>query len=145
MDTQRFCDWLQGYIEMGGGPPNEQQWEMVKRHLALVFNKVTPPLRYAPNKGWEDKVVEGAPPAKVDPLKDKEEKTRDSGQDDLTRIIDELHKKFPLKGYTLPSTPAPLYPRVIPMTPDERPYPMMPSYPYEFPHRWPGRMDGPIC
>lgn len=41
MDSTQFCYWLQGYVELGGKPPTKEQWEVVKEHLGLVFNKVT--------------------------------------------------------------------------------------------------------
>lgn len=41
MDAQRFADWLQGYVELDGRVPNQAQWDSIKEHLGLVFNKVT--------------------------------------------------------------------------------------------------------
>lgn len=49
MSPQRFCDWLQGFAELGGSPPSIGQWNMIKEHLALVYNKVTPPLGSGPS------------------------------------------------------------------------------------------------
>ncbi len=43
MTSGRFCDWLQGYVELQGELPTQEQWEMIKEHLALVYNKVTSP------------------------------------------------------------------------------------------------------
>jgi hypothetical protein len=43
MTPEQFTYWLQGYAEMNGQPPTSEQWEMIKAHLATVFNKVTPP------------------------------------------------------------------------------------------------------
>lgn len=43
MNEKDFCYWLNGYIELNGELPSPQQWEMIKEHLKLVFNKVTPP------------------------------------------------------------------------------------------------------
>lgn len=47
MNAQEFAYWLNGFVEMGGNekPPTEAQWKMICEHLALVFNKVTPPLK----------------------------------------------------------------------------------------------------
>lgn len=43
MNFERFAYWLQGYVEVTGGEyPTPEQWEIVKDHLSLVFNKVTP-------------------------------------------------------------------------------------------------------
>ena len=41
MQPQEFCYWLQGFAELNGSKPTTQQWEMIKEHLNLVFNKVT--------------------------------------------------------------------------------------------------------
>jgi hypothetical protein len=51
MTTERFCDWLQGYVEISGETPNAQQWEVIKEHLGLVFNKVTNKTVEPTNKG----------------------------------------------------------------------------------------------
>ena len=42
MTAEQFAYWLQGFAEMNGGVPTEAQWQSVKEHLALVFQKVTP-------------------------------------------------------------------------------------------------------
>jgi hypothetical protein len=42
MSPESFTFWLQGFVELGGKKPNDQQWQMIKEHLALVFKKVTP-------------------------------------------------------------------------------------------------------
>ena len=40
-----FCYWLQGFFELtNNNELSEQQIQMIKNHLALVFNKVTPDL-----------------------------------------------------------------------------------------------------
>jgi hypothetical protein len=41
-DPKSFCYWLQGYFELGGENLSPQQVQIIKDHLALVFNKVTP-------------------------------------------------------------------------------------------------------
>jgi hypothetical protein len=41
MTPENFCYWLQGFAELNGTAPTPQQWESIKEHLALVFNKVT--------------------------------------------------------------------------------------------------------
>lgn len=42
MSPNDFCLWLQGYVELHGGLPNEQQWESIKDHLQLVMDKKSP-------------------------------------------------------------------------------------------------------
>jgi hypothetical protein len=43
MNEQQFCYWLKGFVELN---PQAMltltQWQVVKDHLNLVFNKVTP-------------------------------------------------------------------------------------------------------
>ena len=41
MTSQEFTYWLQGYAELGGDAPTKEQWNIIKEHLGLVFNKVT--------------------------------------------------------------------------------------------------------
>lgn len=48
MDAQSFCYWLQGFVELCPNQhPTISQWNAVKDHLQLVFNKVTP--QYTPD------------------------------------------------------------------------------------------------
>lgn len=43
MDALQFCYWLQGYFEISYIPDlTRDQVEVIKDHLKLVFNKVTP-------------------------------------------------------------------------------------------------------
>lgn len=43
MRPENFVYWLQGYVELSGEhPPTEQQWQQIKDHLKLVFDKKTP-------------------------------------------------------------------------------------------------------
>ena len=43
MNTDQFTYWLQGFVEMNeGSEPTKQQWQIIKDHLKLCFNKVTP-------------------------------------------------------------------------------------------------------
>jgi hypothetical protein len=43
MNHDQFTYWLQGFVEMNGGKePTKAQWKMIKDHLKLCFNKVTP-------------------------------------------------------------------------------------------------------
>lgn len=42
MSPDQFCYWLQGFNELVGKNPTEEQWRMIQDHLGLIFNKVTP-------------------------------------------------------------------------------------------------------
>lgn len=42
MTAEQFAYWLQGYAELNDAPPTAEQWQAIRDHLALVFNKVTP-------------------------------------------------------------------------------------------------------
>ena len=42
MSPENFVYWLNGFVELNGSQPNEQQWESIKDHLQLVMNKKTP-------------------------------------------------------------------------------------------------------
>ena len=42
MTPNDFVYWLQGYVELSGDVPTEQQWEVIKDHLQLVMDKKTP-------------------------------------------------------------------------------------------------------
>lgn len=45
MSPENFVYWLQGRAELlPDQPPTAEEWKMIREHLALVFNKVTPPL-----------------------------------------------------------------------------------------------------
>lgn len=41
MKSIDFKNWFVGFIELNQTAPTEQQWEVIKEHLSLVFNKVT--------------------------------------------------------------------------------------------------------
>lgn len=43
MTPKQFAYWLQGFVELNDAPPTPEQWQAVRDHLALVFEKVTPP------------------------------------------------------------------------------------------------------
>lgn len=77
MNAQEFCYWLQGRAELlPDQPPTEAEWKMIREHLALVFVKVTPPLKapaYVPDsqeqiarRALERKLV-GPNPVPLDP------------------------------------------------------------------------------
>lgn len=43
MDSRDFCYWMQGFVELTNGEhPTAEQWELIKSHLTLAFNKKTP-------------------------------------------------------------------------------------------------------
>jgi hypothetical protein len=45
MTPEQFCYWLQGYVEITddlNSKPSQEEWDRIKDHLKLVFNKVTP-------------------------------------------------------------------------------------------------------
>ncbi len=44
MTPEQFAYWLQGFVELHGELPSEEQWKLIKEHLQTVFNKVTPSL-----------------------------------------------------------------------------------------------------
>jgi dihydroorotate dehydrogenase len=45
MKSENFCYWLRGFFELTNNKElSEQQVQMIKNHLALVFVKVTPDL-----------------------------------------------------------------------------------------------------
>jgi hypothetical protein len=51
MTAEQFAYWLQGYAELNSAPPSAEQWQAIRDHLALVFNKVTPSYGpYAPGQ-----------------------------------------------------------------------------------------------
>jgi len=42
MTAEQFAYWLQGYAELNAAPPSAEQWQAIRDHLALVFDKITP-------------------------------------------------------------------------------------------------------
>ncbi len=44
MTPEQFAYWLQGFVELHGAPPTQEQWDSISDHLRLVFTKVTPAL-----------------------------------------------------------------------------------------------------
>ena len=41
MTPENFCYWLQGFDEITGGQvPSPEQWEVIRKHLLLVFTQV---------------------------------------------------------------------------------------------------------
>lgn len=60
MTPEQFTYWLQGYAEINGAPPSEQQWAVILDHLKLVFDKRTPQHPWA-NPQQPNAVPYGAP------------------------------------------------------------------------------------
>lgn len=48
MTEREFVYWLQGFAELNQEPPTAEQWQSIREHLALVFNKQTPAVRFPP-------------------------------------------------------------------------------------------------
>jgi len=46
MDAYEFCRWFQGFCELqeNNDPPSRTQWILIKQHLQLVYDKITPVL-----------------------------------------------------------------------------------------------------
>jgi len=71
MTPDQFTYWLQGFVEMNGGKaPTKQQWHIIKDHLKLCFNKVTP---HYPPFGIRHGLIDATNPvdigtAPVDPI-----------------------------------------------------------------------------
>jgi hypothetical protein len=42
MTPDQFTYWLQGFAELNPEPPSAEQWQAIRDHLALVFEKRTP-------------------------------------------------------------------------------------------------------
>lgn len=52
MTPEQFAYWLQGYFEISRNTQlNEEQVKIVKDHLQLCFNKVTPPYHFSSTAG----------------------------------------------------------------------------------------------
>jgi len=58
MTPEQFCYWLQGFFEMTGDKAklSPEQVKMVRDHLAIVFKKVTPPLKTVRPSRWDGKL-----------------------------------------------------------------------------------------
>lgn len=90
MNYEQFAIWLQGYFEISNAKTlNEKQTQIIKDHLALLFEKVTPDRTDSTNQDvWEElkKAAEKA---------DKDRRERPSKWPDTT--------PFPYKPYYLDS------------------------------------------
>ena len=82
MTPEQFCYWLQGFIELAGDDLkklDEKRIQIIKDHLDLVFNKVTP--------DRSKRVIT-------------EEKKKDKGLEDLIKAMKE--PKVYCDPYTMP-------------------------------------------
>lgn len=58
MTSNDYAFWLRGYVEITNGQyPDPTQWQIIKDHLDLVFEKVTPDRHTTlPNRDSDDSV-----------------------------------------------------------------------------------------
>lgn len=49
MTSEQFAYWMQGFVELNGAAPTDEQWQSIKEHLAMVFVKLTPPVQFTPS------------------------------------------------------------------------------------------------
>jgi hypothetical protein len=61
MKPEEFAYWMQGFVELQNSdePPTKEQWQIIKDHLQLVFNKVTP--KYSPDKKCDHTYCDSRP------------------------------------------------------------------------------------
>lgn len=83
MDAPQFALWLQGFAELNAEPPTKQQWQSIREHLRLVFNKVTPEVK-------------------------QEVRIDVTGNKDLQKLIDSV-RKTSFHDFTPPPTYQPYY------------------------------------
>jgi len=43
MTPENFAYWLQGFVDLYGNPPTEDQWEVIKERLILSITKELQP------------------------------------------------------------------------------------------------------
>lgn len=48
MTPDQFAYWLQGFAEINSAAPTQEQWQAIRDHLALVFDKRTPEIKPPP-------------------------------------------------------------------------------------------------
>lgn len=51
MEQRDFIYWLQGFAELNKQAPTQEQWDSIREHLQLCFNKVTNPY-ILPTPNW---------------------------------------------------------------------------------------------
>ena len=50
MTPEQFAYWLQGFAEIHTKAPTDEEWIIIKDHLATIFDKVTPDRKLEYNK-----------------------------------------------------------------------------------------------
>lgn len=61
MTSEQFAYWMQGFVELNGATPTDEQWQSIKEHLATVFVKVTPPVQASPSAPSSDRTYVPTP------------------------------------------------------------------------------------
>lgn len=62
MEAKDFCYWLQGYLEMSSVKTlNEQELQILRDHLKLVFEKVTPTYTQQISQGIAGQIIQATP------------------------------------------------------------------------------------
>ncbi|WP_293705531.1 hypothetical protein [Stenotrophomonas sp. UBA7606] len=51
MTPEQFTYWMQGFAELNALPPSPEQWQSIREHLALVFEKKTAEFKPNPSLG----------------------------------------------------------------------------------------------
>lgn len=39
MNAEDFCWWLQGFIDLDGSEPTDEQWQTIKAHVKVILKK----------------------------------------------------------------------------------------------------------
>lgn len=66
MEQRDFIYWLQGFAELNKQAPTQEQWDSIREHLQLCFNKVTNS-HILPTPNW----ISPSAPVKVYPSDDR--------------------------------------------------------------------------
>lgn len=81
MTPEQFCYWLQGFIELAGNDLeqiNAARIQVIRDHLDLVFNKVTPDRRQTLNE-------------EIDKAKGKKKRTLEETIKEIERTQDDVY------------------------------------------------------
>lgn len=94
MNYEQFAIWLHGFLEISNaGEINKEQTQIIKDHLALLFDKKTP---------------------------DRSKKKKDNSLEPLKKLVEEIEKRRP-KDTEYPKYP-PFAPKPLPTYPGFNPY-----------------------